>query len=149
MQRGRGHLHIRRGWLDRCGAGASQLRPPWPGRRLHARTGQSGRRLGRLDGALPRRSGESGASAMKATVLFRITAVLFVIFAAGHTFGFLTFKPPTEAAVAVHNSLNNVYFKSDGKIFSYGGFYRGLACRQRRACSSKPFSPGIWEAWLG
>ena len=63
---------------------------------------------------------------MKATVLFRITAVLFVIFAAGHTFGFLTFKPPTEAAVAVRDSMNNVYFESDGKIFSYGGFYRGF-----------------------
>jgi len=63
---------------------------------------------------------------MKATILFRITTVLFLIFAVGHTLGFLTFKPPTEAAIAVRESMNNVYFELHGKIFSYGGFYRGF-----------------------
>jgi len=63
---------------------------------------------------------------MKATILFRITAVLFLLFAAGHTFGFLSFKPPTQEAQAVLESMNNVHFSAEGKIFSYGGWYRGF-----------------------
>jgi hypothetical protein len=63
---------------------------------------------------------------MKATILFRITAIMFLIFAAGHTFGFLTFKPPTEQGLAVREAMNNVHFEVQGKIFSYGGFYRGF-----------------------
>jgi hypothetical protein len=63
---------------------------------------------------------------MKATILFRIIAVLFLIFAAGHTFGFLTFKPPTQEGLAVRDAMNNVHFEEQGKIFSYGGFYRGF-----------------------
>jgi succinate dehydrogenase/fumarate reductase cytochrome b subunit len=62
----------------------------------------------------------------KATILFRITAVLFVLFAAGHTFGFLSFRAPTQEAQAVFESMNNVHFEADGKIFSYGGWYRGF-----------------------
>jgi hypothetical protein len=63
---------------------------------------------------------------MKATILFRITAVLFVLFALGHTVGFLTFKAPTEQARTVYESMNSVHFEADGKIFSYGGWYRGF-----------------------
>ena len=63
---------------------------------------------------------------MKATIFFRITAVLFLLFAAGHTFGFLSFKPPTQEAQAVLESMNNVHFTAEGKIFSYGGWYRGF-----------------------
>ena len=63
---------------------------------------------------------------MKATILFRIAAVLFLLFAAGHTFGFLSFKPPTQEAQTVFESMNNVHFTAEGKIFSYGGWYRGF-----------------------
>ena len=63
---------------------------------------------------------------MKAAILFRITAVLFLLFAAGHTFGFLSFKAPTQEAQAVYESMNNVHFTEEGKIFSYGGWYRGF-----------------------
>lgn len=63
---------------------------------------------------------------MKATILFRITAGLFILFAIGHTFGFLSFKAPTQEGQAVLESMNNVHFEMDGKIFSYGGFYRGF-----------------------
>jgi hypothetical protein len=49
-----------------------------------------------------------------------------ILFAAGHTFGFLSFKPPTEQGLAVRESMNNVHFEVAGKIFSYGGFYRGF-----------------------
>jgi hypothetical protein len=63
---------------------------------------------------------------MKATVLFRIAAVLFLVFAVGHTLGFLSFKPPTEEGMAVRDAMNNVHFEVHGKIFSYGGWYRGF-----------------------
>jgi hypothetical protein len=63
---------------------------------------------------------------MRATILFRITAVLFLLFAAGHTFGFLTFKPATQEGRAVFESMNTVHFEDDGHIYSYGGFYRGF-----------------------
>jgi hypothetical protein len=63
---------------------------------------------------------------MKATILFRIAAVMFLLFAIGHTFGFLTFKPPTQEGLAVRDAMNNVHFEEQGKIFSYGGFYRGF-----------------------
>jgi hypothetical protein len=63
---------------------------------------------------------------MKAAILFRITAVMFLLFAAGHTFGFLSFRPQTQEAQAVLESMNNVHFTAEGKIFSYGGWYRGF-----------------------
>ena len=61
-----------------------------------------------------------------ATVWFRISAVILLLFAVGHTFGFLTFKPPTEQGMAVREAMTNVHFQVGGKIFSYGGFYRGF-----------------------
>lgn len=63
---------------------------------------------------------------MKAAILFRITAFVFVLFAAGHTFGFLNFKPPTQDGLAVRDSMDRVHFQVGGKSFSYGGFYRGF-----------------------
>jgi len=63
---------------------------------------------------------------MKATILFRIAAVFFVIFAIGHTFGFLSFKAPTQEGIAVFESMNTVHFEVQHKIFSYGGWYRGF-----------------------
>jgi len=63
---------------------------------------------------------------MKAATLFRITAFVFVLFAAGHTFGFLNFKPPTQEGLAVRDAMDRVHFQVGGKLFSYGGFYRGF-----------------------
>jgi hypothetical protein len=60
------------------------------------------------------------------TLWFRISAVILVLFAAGHTFGFLSFRPPTEQGMGVREAMNNVHFEVSGKIFSYGGFYRGF-----------------------
>jgi hypothetical protein len=65
-------------------------------------------------------------SFMNATVLYRIAAVLFILFAAGHTLGFLRFKPTTPEGVAVRDGMNNVHFQVGGKSFSYGGFYTGF-----------------------
>jgi hypothetical protein len=58
--------------------------------------------------------------------LYRIAAILFVLFAAGHTFGFLTFKPPTPEAQAVHEAMSTVHFQVRNTTLSYGGFYVGF-----------------------
>ena len=63
---------------------------------------------------------------MNATVLYRIAAVVFVLFAAGHTVGFLKFKPPTAEGLAVRDAMNTVQFQVGGKPFSYAGFYKGF-----------------------
>lgn len=63
---------------------------------------------------------------MTATVLYRIAAVLLVLFAAGHTVGFLRFTPPTAEGIAVRDAMDAVRFDIKGKSFTYGGFYRGF-----------------------
>ena len=63
---------------------------------------------------------------MKVTVLYRIAALLLVLFAAGHTFGFLSFRAPSPEARAVFDSMNDVHFQVKGSSFSYGAFYRGF-----------------------
>jgi len=63
---------------------------------------------------------------MKATLLYRIAAVLLILFAAGHTIGFLKFKPPTPEAAAVWDAMNHVHFQVGRASFSYGGFYIGF-----------------------
>ncbi len=67
---------------------------------------------------------------MSATILFRIAAIVFLLFALGHTFGFLTFKPPTAQGLAVRKAMSDVEFKVGGSNLSYGRFYRGfgLSC---------------------
>ncbi|HSY47603.1 MAG TPA: hypothetical protein VLC46_02205 [Thermoanaerobaculia bacterium] len=63
---------------------------------------------------------------MNATLLYRIAAVLFVLFAAGHTFGFLKFKPPTSEGIAVRDAMKNVHFHVGSRDYSYGGFHTGF-----------------------
>jgi len=60
-----------------------------------------------------------------ARLLYRIAAVLFILFALGHTVGFLTLKPPTAEALAVRDAMMNVHFQVRGATLSYGGFYTG------------------------
>jgi hypothetical protein len=62
---------------------------------------------------------------MKATYLYRIAAILFVLFAAGHTIGFLKFVPPTLEGQAAMAAMNNVPLQP-GVAYTYGGFYRGF-----------------------
>lgn len=64
---------------------------------------------------------------MSAKLLYRIAAVLLILFAAAHTFGSLTFTPPTPEAAAVRDAMNNVHFQVNGASYSYGNFYKGLA----------------------
>jgi hypothetical protein len=63
---------------------------------------------------------------MKATVLYRIASVLLILFATGHTIGFLKFRPETQEGRAVFEAMNNVYFQIGKGSFTYGGFYNGF-----------------------
>ena len=45
---------------------------------------------------------------MKAKTLYRIAAMLFVLFTAGHTFGFLSFKASSAAGAAVRAEMDRV-----------------------------------------
>jgi hypothetical protein len=65
-----------------------------------------------------------------ATWLYRISAIIFLLFALGHTYGFLSFRPPTPEGQAVLDAMNSVQFVVGGHHYSYGGFYRGfgLSC---------------------
>jgi hypothetical protein len=62
----------------------------------------------------------------KAALLYRIASVLFLLFAAGHTYGFLHFRPPTPEGRAVREAMFNVHFQVRNATFSYGGFYNGF-----------------------
>jgi hypothetical protein len=63
---------------------------------------------------------------MKATVWFRVSAIVLLLFAAGHTFGFLAFKPPSAEGLAVLDAMNRVHFQLGHSSFSYGHFYVGF-----------------------
>jgi hypothetical protein len=67
---------------------------------------------------------------MKATGLYRMAAVLFVFFALGHTYGFLSLRVPSAEGRAVFDAMNSVHFTIHGADYSYGNFYRGfgLSC---------------------
>jgi hypothetical protein len=60
---------------------------------------------------------------MKSVWLYRIAAIVFVFFAAGHTAGFLTFRPPSPEGLAVWDAMNRVHFAFGGNSFTYAGFY--------------------------
>jgi hypothetical protein len=63
---------------------------------------------------------------MTSVWLYRASAVIFVLFAIGHTVGFMSFKPPTAEGMAVLEAMNRVHFQVGGATFSYGGFYNGF-----------------------
>ncbi|HTG27637.1 MAG TPA: hypothetical protein VK818_05395 [Methylomirabilota bacterium] len=62
---------------------------------------------------------------MKATWLYRSAAILFVVFATGHTIGFLKFVPQTPEGRAVMDAMNTVTLQP-GAAYTYGVFYRGF-----------------------
>jgi hypothetical protein len=61
-----------------------------------------------------------------ATVFYRIASLVFILFAAGHTFGFLAFKPLSPEGLAVRDAMQNVHFQVKGSTFTYGQFYTGF-----------------------
>src|SRR5262249_52997234 len=108
-----------------CGARASQPRSL----RREGRSGAPGDRrgagLGRTAAAV-REGGAGAGGVMSATLLYRIAAVVLVIFAAGHTFGFLRFRPPSAEGLAVHDAMRNVHFQVGARGCTYEGFYKGF-----------------------
>ena len=67
---------------------------------------------------------------MNATVLYRIAAFVFVLFAVGHTYGFLSLRAPSADGRAVFDAMNTVHFVVHDRSYTYGAFYRGfgLSC---------------------
>src|SRR5450432_309219 len=67
---------------------------------------------------------------MSATLLYRIAAGVFVLFAVGHTYGFLSLRPASSEGRAVYDAMNTVHFEEGGQSLTYGAFYRGfgLSC---------------------
>jgi hypothetical protein len=79
---------------------------------------------------------------MKAAIWFRITAGVMLLFAAGHTFGFLSFQPPTAEGRAVFAAMRDVHFSVGSTTFSYGSFYKGFGLS---ITASQLFM--AWLAW--
>src|SRR5215469_15618094 len=63
---------------------------------------------------------------MAATWLYRGASILFVWFALGHTYAFLSFRPISAEGRAVYESMNSVHMVESGRSYAYGGFYRGF-----------------------
>ncbi|HEX8880148.1 MAG TPA: hypothetical protein VF749_08980 [Candidatus Acidoferrum sp.] len=63
---------------------------------------------------------------MAATWLYRVASIVFVLFALGHTYGFLSFRPSSAEGQAVYESMNRVHLADSGRGYTYGGFYRGF-----------------------
>jgi hypothetical protein len=79
---------------------------------------------------------------MKATLWFRIAAVVMLIFGVMHTIGFLSFRPPSVDGMAVWNGMNQVNFTIDGSTYSYGHFYRAFGLS---ITAAQLF--GAWVVW--
>ncbi len=79
---------------------------------------------------------------MKATLWFRIAAVVMLLFGVLHTIGFLGLRPPSAEGMAVWNGMNGVSFSINGGTYSYGHFYRafGLSITMAQLF-------GAWVAW--
>jgi hypothetical protein len=63
---------------------------------------------------------------MKATWLFRITSILLLLFAIGHTVGFLSFVPPSSEGLAALAAMNTAHLDNSGPTYTYGMFFRGF-----------------------
>ncbi len=75
---------------------------------------------------------------MTATLLYRISAFVLVLFAAGHTLGFMKFTAPTPEGVAVQQAMDNVRFSLGGKSLTYGISIAALGCSVRPiSCSAR------------
>lgn len=63
---------------------------------------------------------------MKGRVPFVLSALLLVLFAAGHTYGFLAFKPASAEGLAVLSSMHTVSFTFGRSTHTYWDFYLGF-----------------------
>jgi hypothetical protein len=81
---------------------------------------------------------------MRPTLLLRIAAIVNLLFAAGHTIGFLSFRPTSAEGQAAAKALA-VVFTEDGSRFSYMGFYKGFGL----ICTLAMLLIAAWSWWLG
>lgn len=63
---------------------------------------------------------------MKNRTPFVLTSVLLVLFAAGHSYGFLAVKPTSAEGLAVLSSMHSVTFTIGHGVHSYWDFYLGF-----------------------
>lgn len=66
---------------------------------------------------------------MKAAVWFRVSAVILLMFAVGHTVGFMGFRGTTPEAQTVRAQMDAVHFAANpggAATLSFGGFYEGF-----------------------
>jgi hypothetical protein len=68
---------------------------------------------------------ECSVGYVKAPILYRISAVLLLLFAAGHTFGFRKIDPKWGADSLV-GSMQSVHFDAQGFSRTYWDFYVGF-----------------------
>ncbi len=80
---------------------------------------------------------------MKATLWFRIAAIVMFLFAVLHTIGFLSLRPPSADGMAVWNGMNGVSFTINGGSYSYGHFYRAFGLS---ITTAQLF--GTWVTWI-
>jgi hypothetical protein len=62
---------------------------------------------------------------MKASVLYRVAAVLLLLFAAGHTMGFIQPPDPQWRVDALLASMRSIHFDAMGSNRTYWDFYVG------------------------
>jgi hypothetical protein len=63
---------------------------------------------------------------MKASVFYRVAAVLLLLFAIGHTLGFRQVDPKWAGVDALIGSMRSMHFDVQGFSRTYGDFYVGF-----------------------
>lgn len=63
---------------------------------------------------------------MTPATLYHIASAILILFAAGHTLGFLRFTPATAEGRSVKDTMDSVRFPLGSRSYSWGGFYRGF-----------------------
>lgn len=58
--------------------------------------------------------------------LYRVAAVLFLMFATGHTAGFLSFRPKSAEGLAVLDGMRQVHFQFGSRSGTWLNFYTGF-----------------------
>jgi len=81
---------------------------------------------------------------MRPSLFFRIAALVNLLFAVGHTVGFLSFRPQSIEGQAAMKAMA-VVFSEGGTRFSYEGFFVGFGL----SCTLAMLLVAAWSWWLG
>lgn len=81
---------------------------------------------------------------MRPSLFFQIAALASLLFAVGHTAGFLSFRPKSIEGQAALKAMA-VAFTEDGTRFSYEGFFVGFGL----SCTLAMLLVAAWSWWLG